>query len=73
MCMDSYLARLMVEREEVSVRYNALLSFIRGDVFLELDGINRGLLEIQEAAMRTYVDTLDLRINVAEDVEAVYD
>lgn len=71
--MDSYLARLMVEREEVSVRYNALLSFIRGDVFLELDGINRGLLEIQEAAMRTYVDTLDLRINVAEDVEAVYD
>jgi len=66
--------RMRDELEGVAIKYAALCTFMGSEVYEELDVVKKGLLKIQEAAMRTYMDTLELRIGMDKNIsEAFYE
>jgi hypothetical protein len=60
--MQPYQQRVIEEREQLSVKYNALDTFVNGQVFLNLPGDEQDRLLRQRKIMGEYLEILDERI-----------
>lgn len=63
---DTFLDRLIIEREELSERLSKLRQFIESPKFLEVvkDEYQRQLLSKQESSMHEYLEILEERIKL---------
>ena len=61
---QSYVERMIVEKVELQDKVQKLLDFINTPIYQELDETIKGLLAIQGRAMQTYLEVLQLRINL---------
>lgn len=61
-----WLDRLINEKEELKIRYQKLLHFIKSDKFKELDERDRELLIEQKIVMNLYISILIKRIKKYE-------
>lgn len=62
--METFLDRLINEKNDLQIKFNKLNSFMLSDKFNELDINNQSLLNIQVSAMETYLKCLLERINI---------
>jgi len=62
--MNEYQERVIVEREELSIKLEKLIEFMHSDYYSSLGAIDQGLLMVQNVAMTMYLDTLDRRIEL---------
>lgn len=61
---QSHIERMIVEKVELQDKIQKLLDFINTPIYQELDETIKGLLAIQGRAMQTYLEVLQLRINL---------
>ena len=61
-----WLDRLINEKEELKIRYQKLLNFIKSDKFKELDERDRELLIEQKIVMNWYINILIKRVKKHE-------
>lgn len=66
-CADTFLDRLRIEREELSLRYNKAQDFFYSPKFERLWPHERQAFETQLDLMRKYLAVLDTRIAYAEN------
>lgn len=66
-CSDTYVDRLHIEREELSLRYNKAQEFFYSPKFDNLWPHEKQAYEEQLDLMRKYLVVLDTRINYAEN------
>ena len=59
--MENYQLRVIIEKAELEIKYNDLSSFIAGDNFDNLEGIEKLLLHNQHDAMEHYLGCLQDR------------
>jgi len=62
---QSHVERMIVEKVELQEKVQKLLDFINTPIYQELDETIKGLLAIQGRAMQTYLEVLQLRINLS--------
>lgn len=60
--LEPHQLRLLMERQWLSERYDAIQGAVKGATFLLLPVIERNLLQAQERIMARYLDVLDKRI-----------
>lgn len=67
-CCETFLDRLIIERDELSERLSKLRQFIESPKFLEVvkDEYQRLLLSKQESRMHEYLEILNERIKLLE-------
>ena len=61
---QALLERMIVEKTELQEKVQKLLDFVNTSIYQELDETTKGLLAIQGRAMQTYLEVLQLRINL---------
>ena len=61
---DSYVARMVTEREDLSVKAMKLNDFMGTEIFESLPDTKKELIERQHQLMNEYVDILDERIKL---------
>lgn len=66
--METFVQRLIAERDELQDKMEKLQVFIESEKFKELTYENQALLKIQYNAMKTYKEVLDRRININKNV-----
>lgn len=64
--MEPHEKRVEKERKELSVKMDALVEFMHGDVYASLRATEQGLLMVQLEAMKMYHNTLKRRIEIFE-------
>lgn len=60
--MQPHVERMLVERQELATKCDALLKFMSGEVFPSLSRERRDLMADQYAAMHEYLTALSKRI-----------
>jgi hypothetical protein len=60
--MNTFKERLAVEKQELDAKLDKLAEFKVSDKFLQIDGVQMSLLDIQFKAMETYSQCLRERI-----------
>ena len=60
--METFLDRLKNEEKELTERINKLSGFTNSEHFNKVDDVQKALLKVQLAAMRTYQECLNERI-----------
>lgn len=63
---NTFMDRLIEEREQIQGRLNKLVPFIMSEAFNKIDQTQRSILKIQAAAMETYFTCLHERIKLIE-------
>jgi len=63
---NTFLTRLITEREELSTKFNALGSFLKTEAFNAIATEEKARLHLQFAIMEQYVGVLTLRIQFNE-------
>ena len=61
--MKDYQKRVVDEKTELDKKIVSLIDFMHTDAFADLDGIEQGLLMVQEVAMQNYSEALGRRID----------
>lgn len=64
---DTFLDRIHIERDELSLRYNRAQDFCFSSKFKDLPSNERQAFEVQLDLMRKYLSVLDARIRYAEN------
>lgn len=59
---NTFLTRLITERDELSTKLNALGSFLKTEAFNAIATEEAARLHLQKAIMTQYLEVLDLRI-----------
>ena len=59
---NTFLTRLITERDELSTKLNALSSFLKTEAFNAIATEEAARLHLQKAIMAQYLEVLDLRI-----------
>ena len=59
---NTFLTRLITERDELSTKLNALGSFLKTEAFNAIATEEAARLHLQKAIMAQYLEVLDLRI-----------
>lgn len=62
---QAHVERMIVEKVELQDKVKKLLDFVNTPIYQELDETTKGLLAIQGRAMQTYLECLQLRINLS--------
>lgn len=67
-CADTFVDRLLIERDELNERLNKLCQFIESPNFVEIvtDEYQRLLLSKQESKMHEYLEILNERIKLLQ-------
>ena len=59
---NTFLTRLITERDELSTKFNALGSFLKTEAFNTIATEEAARLHLQKAIMAQYLEVLELRI-----------
>ena len=60
--MGDFKTRLVDEKNQLSIKLDALDSFITSDKFKDVNDVQKALLQVQSTAMNTYLQCLKERI-----------
>lgn len=60
--MGDFKTKLIDEKNQLSIKLDALDNFILSESFNEIDDIQKSLLQVQVTAMNTYLQCLKERI-----------
>lgn len=62
--MSNYKDRVLEEAIELNDKIAKLCDFMHSDSFVELSGVNQGLLMVQLEFMKGYAETLKRRVDL---------
>lgn len=69
--MNEVINKLIIERDELQEKLENLIGFTYSDLFATLDPIQVRLLIIQRNVMGSYIEILNMRIDILKEINNV--
>ena len=69
--MNEVINKLIIERDELQEKLENLIGFTYSDLFATLDPIQVRLLIIQRNVMGSYIEVLNMRIDILKEINNV--